>query len=126
MIEHATLKLIHQASAVLSISGFVLRGGLMMASPGLLHRRWMRSWPHLIDTVLLVSGIWMAVNLHFTPGNSPWLLAKIVALVVYIGLGFIALRHGRTPRIRIAAFVAAVLCFAYIARVALARSALPL
>lgn len=125
MIEHATLKLVHQGSAILSIAGFAIRGGLMMVHPALLHRRWMRSWPHLIDTLLLVSGIWMAVNLHFTPGNSPWLTAKIVALLVYIGLGFVALRLGRTRRIRILAFITALLCFGYIVQVALTRSAVP-
>jgi len=123
--DHLTLKLIHQTTVVLSISGFALRGGLMLAGSTLLRRRWMRTWPHLIDTLLLVSGIWMAVNLHFTPANSPWLTAKIVALLVYIGLGFVALRQGRTRRVRITAFIAALACFGYIALVAMTRTPLP-
>jgi uncharacterized membrane protein SirB2 len=40
-------------------------------------------------------------------------------------LGFIALRLGRTRRIRIIALVSAIACFAYIVKVAVARSALP-
>ena len=125
MPDHLTLKLIHQLCAVLSISGFVLRGGLMLAGSPLLQRRWMRSWPHLIDTVLLVSGVWMAVNLHFHPGNSPWLTAKLVALLVYIGLGFVALRLGRTYSVRVGAFFLALLVFAYIGLVALRRTPWP-
>ena len=73
-MDQATLKLVHQASALLSISGFLLRGGLMLNGSALLRQRWMRSWPHAIDTALLVSGIWMALNLGFNPGNSPWLM----------------------------------------------------
>jgi uncharacterized membrane protein SirB2 len=55
----------------------------MLGDSSLRHRRWMRTWPHVIDTLLLVSGIWMAVNLHLGPANSPWLTAKIVALLVW-------------------------------------------
>jgi uncharacterized membrane protein SirB2 len=126
MPEHATLRLLHQASALLSLCGFVLRGALMLVDSPLLHRRWMRSWPHIIDTLLLVSGIWMAVNLQLHPGNSPWLAAKLIALLLYIGLGFFALRLGKTRRIRTGAFIAAIACFGYIGLVALTRSALPL
>jgi len=125
MPEHATLKLLHQACALLSITGFALRGGLMLVDSALLRQRWMRTWPHVIDTLLLVSGLWMAINLHLHPGNSPWLGAKLIALLVYIGLGFVALRLGKTRRIRVLAFVAAIACFGYIVLVAMMRSVIP-
>ena len=125
MPEHATLKLLHQASALLSITGFALRGGLMLVDSALLRQRWMRTWPHVIDTLLLASGLWMAINLQLYPGNSHWLGAKMLALLAYIALGFVALRLGKTRRIRILAFVAAIACFAYIVLVAMMRSATP-
>lgn len=126
MPEHATLKLVHQTCALVSITGFTVRGFLMLAGSTLLRRPWMRSWPHLIDTLLLISGIWMAVNLQLHPGNSSWLNAKLVALLCYVALGFVALRLGKTPRMRALAFVGALACFAYILLVALTRSVLPL
>jgi len=97
----------------------------MLAGSELLRRRWMRTWPHFIDTVLLISGIWMAINLHAHPGNSPWLGAKIVALLAYIGLGFVALRMGRSPAVRTTALLGALACFAYIVMVAMTRSVTP-
>lgn len=123
--EHATLKLVHQASALISIAGFLLRGGLMLRGSALLQQRWMRTWPHVIDTLLLASGLWMAISLHLHPGNSPWLGAKLIALLLYIALGFVALRLGKTRRIRIAAFVAAIGCFGYILTAATSRTVLP-
>jgi uncharacterized membrane protein SirB2 len=126
MPEHATLKLLHQASALFSIVGFVVRGSLMLADSALLRRPWMRIWPHFVDTLLLASGLWMAINLHLHPGNSHWLGAKLLALLAYIALGFVALRLGRTRRIRTIAFFAAVACFCYILLVAIMRSPLPL
>ncbi len=123
--DHLTLKLVHQTCALIAITGFALRGGLMLADSGLLTRRWMRTWPHLIDTLLLVSGVWMAVNLHLNPLSTPWLGAKLLALLVYIALGFYALRLGKTRRVRVTAFVAALACFAYIGLVAFTRSAWP-
>lgn len=125
MLEHATLKLLHQAAVLLSISGFALRGGLMLADSPLLRAGWMRTWPHLIDTLLLATGVWMAINLQLHPGNSPWLTAKLLALLAYIGLGFVALRLGRTKPVRTAALVAALICFGYIGLAAFRRSALP-
>ena len=125
MPEHATLKMLHQASALFSITGFVLRGGLMLADSALLHKRWMRTWPHFIDTLLLLSGLWMAIILQLHPGNSYWLVAKLLALLAYIALGFVALRLGSTRRIRIIALFAAVACFCYILLVAITRSPLP-
>jgi len=123
--EHATLKLVHQTTALISIVGFSLRGTLMLMDSALLQRRWMRTWPHLVDTLLLVSGLWMAINLHLHPGNSPWLGAKLIALLVYIALGFVALRLGKTRRIRIGAFIGAIACFGYILMAATSRSVLP-
>jgi uncharacterized membrane protein SirB2 len=122
MPEHATLKLVHQASALISIAGFILRGGLMLKDSALLRQRWMRTWPHFVDTLLLASGLWMAINLHLHPGSSPWLGAKMIALLIYIALGFVALRLGKTRRIRLAAFIGAIGCFGYIVMVAITRS----
>ena len=125
MVDYLTLKLVHQTTVLLSIAGFALRGGLMLADSSLLYRRWMRSWPHLIDTLLLVSGIWMAIVIKLSPLEHPWLASKLIALLVYIGLGFVALRLGKTRRIRVAALLAAALCFVYIALVGLNKTPLP-
>ena len=55
------------------------------------------------------------------PFVEPWLTAKLLALLLYIGLGTIALKRGKTKGIRIAAYVGALATFGYIVAVALTR-----
>jgi uncharacterized membrane protein SirB2 len=77
------------------------------------------------DSLLLAAGIGMAVMLRQYPLVDGWLTAKLLALLGYIGLGTIALKRGRTKRIRLLAFGGALLTLAYLVAVALTRSPLP-
>jgi uncharacterized membrane protein SirB2 len=88
-----------------------------------LRQRWVKIVPHIIDSVLLLSGTWLAWQLG-AAGVRGWLPAKLAALVLYIVLGAFALRYGKTRGMRITAMIAAVLTFAYIASVALTKSPL--
>ncbi len=120
------LKTLHVACAILSVSGYFLRGLLMLRGSALLNNRWVKVTPHVIDTLLLASAIVLAVRLQQYPFVHGWLTAKVLALVAYIVLGAIGLRYGRTRRIRVVAWLAALLTFGYIVAVALTRQALPL
>ena len=123
---YVALKTLHVAAVVLSIALFVFRAGLRIAGSGLLATRFLRIAPHVIDTVLLASAVLLTLILHQYPFASDWLTAKLVALVAYIVLGSVALRRGRTPAIRAAALVAALLTVGYILGTALHHDANPL
>ena len=122
-MDYLTVKHVHLAAIATSIALFVLRASWMALAPARLDRRWVRIVPHVIDTVLLASGAWLAWQVG-AAGVRGWLPAKLGGLVVYIVLGAIALRRGRTRGVRIAAAVAAVVTFAWIASVALTKSPL--
>ncbi|WP_456448551.1 SirB2 family protein [Thiolapillus sp.] len=124
MIDHDLVKLIHISCVVLSLIGFTLRSILMLMGSPLLRRSWVRTVPHLVDSTLFFSGLWLAWNLHQYPGTTPWLTAKLSALIAYIVFGALALR-GRTRRRRYLSLVAAYACFAYMVAVALTRSPVP-
>ena len=124
-MDYATVKMIHIGCAALSYAGFFARGMLMIRSAPLLHARWMRVVPHVVDTLLLASAIVLAAMSHQYPFVEPWLTAKVIALVLYIGIGMIALRRGRTRRGRTVAWVAAQLVFVYIVAVAITHSPWP-
>jgi len=66
----------------------------------------------------------LAWMLRLTPGNAPWLLAKIVGLVVYVGLGVLALRPGRPQAVRATAWAAALVTVAWIVSVAVTKDPL--
>ena len=59
------------------------------------------------------------------PGPATWINAKLIALIIYIALGTIALKRGKTRTIQIWAFTGALLVFTYIVLVALTKDPLP-
>lgn len=120
-----TIKYLHVSCVVLSYTLFVLRGIWMLRASAILQQRWTKIVPHIVDTALLLSAIALAWQLSLSPLSTPWLLAKIIALLLYIGLGTIALKRGKTLKIRLIAWLAAQLVFIYIVSVALSHSALP-
>lgn len=120
---YETFKSIHLGLAAVSFSGFVLRGYWMMMAPALLERRWVGILPHIVDTGFLLSGVALIVVLGLPLATSGWLHVKLAALVVYVVLGSIALKRGRSKRIRVAAFVLALTTFAYIVGVAMSKTA---
>ncbi len=119
---YATLKLIHIGTAILTISGFVLRGYWMFSGSPRLQLKLVKIAPHIIDTVFLLSGIALIVILQLPVLSQNWLLMKFVALVAYIVLGAIALGGDKATRTRIIAFALALATFAYIVGVALTKS----
>lgn len=112
------LKSIHIASVILSGSLFFLRGIWLMRGSPVMQQRWVRIAPHSIDTVLLTSAILLAWQLGYSPFNAPWLAAKIIALLLYIGLGMLAFRFAKSNSVRLHAWLAALITFAYIVAVA--------
>lgn len=121
---YSLVKLVHISSAVLSVSGFTLRVFWMLTDSVLLTHRVTRIAPHVVDSVLLLSGIGLVWILRLQVSAQPWLLVKLPAVLLYILLGMIALRRGRTRRARASAYVLALATFCYIAGVALSKSVL--
>ena len=126
MIDYSIVKIVHVASVIASYVLFSLRGAWMVRGSARLHERWVRIVPHVVDTVLLGSAITLAVMLRQYPLDAPWLTAKVIGLVVYIVLGTVALKRGRTRALRIGAWIAAQAVFFYIVGVAITKNPWPL
>jgi uncharacterized membrane protein SirB2 len=124
-MAYLLLKQLHLTTIAITLTLFLLRGTWMVMGSSLLQARWVRIVPHLNDTLLLASGITLAVLMQQYPLVHGWLTAKLIALIVYIVLGTIALKRGKTRAQRIAAWFAALLVFGYMAAVAVTHDPFP-
>lgn len=124
MEHYFLIKHLHMTVAGLSIVFFMLRAWWSYRQSPRLGRRWVKVAPHVIDTALLGLGLWLMVTLSLWPHQQPWLAAKLIALLVYIGLGTVAIKRGRSPAVRGVAGVAAVLTFIYMLGAAIRHSPL--
>lgn len=108
---------------------FVSASGVFFASRGL-HRvltgarprsRIWRVAPHVIDTLLLASGIALMLYVHIYPARTPWLALKFVLVVFYILLGALAFRS-RSVWSSSGAYLAALAVYAFIVSIALTHN----
>jgi len=116
------IRQLHIATVVFNICFFSLRFYWMLYHPPLVQRRWVRRLSQFNDTMLLTAGIAMAVMSRQYPFDAPWLTAKLLVLILYILLGTMALRLGRSRRERIVYGLLALLSAGYIVSVALSRT----
>lgn len=121
-MTYLAIKHLHVLSAILTITGFVVRGYWMLTGSERLQHPVTRVLPHVVDTIFLSSGIAMLVMLGLNPLSQPWLLAKFGGLILYVLLGTVAIRRGSNLEMRAVAFVAALSMFAYVVGVAMSKS----
>jgi len=90
-----------------------------------MNTRWVKIVPHVVDTCLLASAAALAYAIDQYPFVDSWLTAKVFGLLLYIVLGMVALRYGRSMQMRIGAWLAAQAVFFYIVLVAASHEVLP-
>jgi len=118
MTFYEFVKYIHVTAITLSICGFMARVYLKQSDSPNQNKYWFKKLPHKVDTLLLASALTMVYILGVNPLTTFWIAEKIIGLLIYILLGMIALRWGKTKNIQMASAVAAVLVFSYIVYVA--------
>ena len=121
---YSVLKHAHMLFAVTSGILFIVRGIWMMTDSTQLQKRWVKILPHINDTLLLGCAVALTVVLHQYPFVNHWLTAKVIALVLYVLVGTVAIKRGKTKKIRVLAFVLALLLYGYIVGVAINHSVL--
>ena len=121
-MDYFLVKILHMSCVVLSIALFVLRGTLQLQSKPWRQWRVLRVAPHVVDTVLLSSALWLAWRIGQYPFVNGWLTAKVLALLAYILLGKRALDKKTPASQRPVFFAAALLSVGYIVGVALTHS----
>jgi uncharacterized membrane protein SirB2 len=119
------IKDLHISFAILTFISFSLRGMWMLTGSGLLKHRLVRILPHAVDTCLFASGLAMALLYFDAFYEQAWLVAKLLALVLYIMTGSMALKYGKSKNIRVSALIVSWLIFIYIVMVARTKTPIP-
>ncbi|MEH0762009.1 SirB2 family protein [Vibrio sp. 16] len=120
------LKHFHLLTVALSATLLSVRYALMMANSKLLDKKFFKVFPHINDTFLLISGIYLIVVTGFIPftAAAPWLTEKITCVLAYIALGFFALKLGKNKLLRTFSFFGALGWLAMAGKIAITKTSI--
>lgn len=119
------IKHIHMGLALISIIGFVLRGGWLLATGNRPAAKFVKIAPHVVDTLLLLSGIVLLALSGWAFLSQPWMLVKLVMVALYIGVGIAAFKASATG-LRWGLFLLAILVFVQTMVIAVSKQPLGL
>lgn len=114
------IKFIHLTFILLSLSSFVGRVYLAEKRPEMMEQKWIKIGPHILNSLLLITGFALVFQGSWLSGEYGWIVAKLIALVAYVGLGIVAIKSQGDLRWK--AFAGAIACFVYIAAVAVSKN----
>ena len=120
---YPALKQAHVGLALGSVALFAGRGVGVLLGASWPMARWLHHLSVLIDTLLISAGglLWWMLALH--PARDHWLAVKLGLIVLYIGLGSLAMKRAPSRTAKAAAFVAALACIGVVAAIALTHDA---
>jgi uncharacterized membrane protein SirB2 len=113
------LKLLHIILIFSSLASFVGRVALAEFKPEALQHKLIKVAPHLINTLLLASGIALMLTGGWLDGEFGWIISKFLVLLAYIGLGVVCIHSSGQKRW--IAFAGALACFVYIFVIAITK-----
>ncbi|MBY7814545.1 SirB2 family protein [Vibrio fluvialis] len=117
------LKHFHLLTIGLSALLLSVRYVLMMMDSELRQHKFLKVFPHIVDTFLLLSGIGLIFVTGFVPftAAAPWMTDKLTSVLAYIALGFFALKLGRNKLLRTFAFFGALGWMAIAGKIAVTK-----
>lgn len=119
------IRFVHIVSVAVSGSFFLLRAlAFNLTGAGWPKAAPVRYLSYTIDTVLLTAALMLTTIVGQYPFVHGWLSVKVVLLVVYIGLGMVALKPSRSRPVRLAFTAGAAGVFLFIVSVARAHDPL--
>jgi uncharacterized membrane protein SirB2 len=113
------LKSLHIILAFSSLASYIGRVALSEFKPEALQNKLSKIAPHVIDTLLLLSGVTLILSGDWLEGEFGWIISKFLLLLGYIGLAVICMHNRGTKRWL--AFAASIVCFVYIFVIAITK-----
>lgn len=118
LIRHA-----HITLAGTSVALFSARVAGVLAGAAWPMTRTLRIASVVIDTLLISAGATLWWLLSLQPLRDHWLFTKLVLVVVYIGLGSLAMKRARTRAGKAVAFIASLAVIALVVAIAIRHDA---
>jgi uncharacterized membrane protein SirB2 len=114
------IKSLHLIFVLIVIALFVGKVVLSVIKPELLKQKIFTIAPHAISGLLILTGIILVFQGNWLSGDFGWIIAKVIALVGFVGLGVLTMRSVGTNRWL--AFSGAIGLFVYIGIVAVSKN----
>ena len=115
------IKFIHLSFVLFALMSFVGKFALLQLRPELLQHKTVKIAHHVISGLLILSGIILVFQGGWLSGSIGWLVAKILAVFAFVGLGVFTMKTEGDKRWY--GFAGTLLCFIYIAMVAVKKDA---
>ena len=123
---YLTLKTVHISLISISVIIFIARGLMMIMKNNFYRDRIFRYLPPMVDTLLLLSGIILMFITEQYLLLEPWIIVKLLALLLYIAFGTIALNRVNNYKLQLLGFIMALITIYYMYSVARAHHPLGL
>lgn len=112
-------KLLHIVFVFSSLASFVGRVTLSQLNAELLQTKAFKITPHIIDTLLLLSGVILIFQGDWLNREWGWIASKFLLLLAYIVFGIMTMRGSGNKRWL--SFATAISCFAAIFAIAISK-----
>ena len=122
--SYFAFKHIHLTLIALSVGLYLVRFGGHLTQSGLLQYKVMKIAPHVIDTLLIVSGLSLCFMIHQYPISAPWLTEKVLALLAYIVLAVLSIKSKRGRVFKVLTCLGALSWVVFAANMAVLKHAL--
>jgi uncharacterized membrane protein SirB2 len=116
------MKHLHLLFVAVVIISFVWRVYLVEKKPEMLTEKWIKILPHVMAAGLLLSGIALVFQGNWLSSSYGWIVAKLILMIVFIGLGLFTMRE--QGQRRWLGFGGAIVCFIFIVKIAFAKQVL--
>jgi uncharacterized membrane protein SirB2 len=110
------MKHLHMLFVALVTFSFFGRVYLAQYQPALLANKWIKISPHVLATLLLLTGIGLVFQGNWLAGDYAWIVVKLILMLVFIGLGLLTMKTPAPKRWYF--FGGALFCLVYIIKIA--------
>ena len=122
--SYIAVKHLHFSFIALSVLLYLFSFGAHLAQSNISSYKIVKVTPHVINTLLIVSGVFLCFIVHQYPVSSPWLTEKMVALLFYIGLAIYSLKSTRSVLFKVTLCFGALSWVIFAAKIAILKQSL--